>query len=467
MAERIIILLNDFFMYYIFIYSILFFMATIYASININKHMRLKKYKNIYTIDNPKNYVPVSILVPAYNEEATIVDCMKSMSELDYPEYEIIIVNDGSKDNTLNKVIEAFNLKKINRPIRRVVKCKMEKEIYEGYINGVLVTLIDKVNGGKADALNMGINASKYPLFVSLDADSILQKDSIKNMVFPFLEDENMIAVGGNIQISNSIILKKGELHKTIVARKWIVLMQLIEYYRVFLATRILFNRFNANLIISGAFGMFKKEVVVNVSGYRTDTIGEDMELVMRLHIYNRNNKRKYKIEYAPEAICWSQVPEKLKDLRGQRKRWHLGLMQSLLSYKFVCFNYKYGVIGLFSYPYYFIYEMLSPIIELLGVVLIISSYLLGYIHLKFFIVFMLMYFLYSMILSCACVVLETYFIKGSLKFYSVLKLILFSILESFGYRQITSIFRLNSIFQYRCKNYSWGTIERKAQNTI
>ncbi|MGL4876122.1 MAG: glycosyltransferase family 2 protein [Clostridium sp.] len=457
--------LNNFFMYYIFIYSILFFISTMYSAMNINKVVLRNKYKNNYMIKNDSNYIPVSILVPAYNEEETIVDCMKSMVNLDYPKYEIIIVNDGSKDETGNKVIEAFDLKRVYKPIRRLVKSKEEESVYEG-AGKVKITLINKKNGGKADALNMGINASKYPLFVSLDADSVLQKDSIEKMIRPFLENHTMVAVGGNIQISNSIILENGEIKETVGTNKWLVLMQLIEYYRVFLATRILFNSFNGNLIISGAFGMFNKKAVVNVGGYETGSIGEDMELVMRLHSFHRKNKLKYRIEYASEAICWSQVPERFKDLRGQRRRWHLGLMQSLLSHKYIALNFRYGVIGLFSYPYYFIYEMISPIIEFFGVILIIFSYWAGYINLKFLVVFIIMYFIYNLILSCSCIILETYFLKRVLDGKLIAKLIIFSILESLGYRQVNSMIRLKALFAYKSKKIEWGSIKRKKQNS-
>ncbi|RDC48233.1 glycosyltransferase family 2 protein, partial [Acinetobacter sp. RIT592] len=363
---------------------------------NLNEDKRNKMYLNELSLKSTDNYVPVSILVPAYNEEETICDCVESLSYVDYPEYEIIVIDDGSNDDTSNKLINKFELKKVPRPIRRLVKCKNEQFIYEGYIkDGIKLILVKKENGGKADALNMGINVSKYPLFISLDADSILQRDSISNIVMPFMEDDTTIAVGGSIKVANQVVLDKGKVIKVMPPKKILTIFQTIEYYRVFLTTRVWFNSFNGNLIISGAFGLFKKNAVLNVGGYDTDTVGEDMDLVVKLHSFYRKNKIKYKIKYEYKAICWSQVPEKLKDLKGQRRRWHIGLITSLNSHRYIFLNPKYGLVGIFSFLYFVVYEMFSCIIDVFGLIIILISYFSGLLNLKFLITFLFIYIFY------------------------------------------------------------------------
>ncbi|EQK43596.1 glycosyl transferase 2 family protein [[Clostridium] bifermentans ATCC 638] len=460
--------LNVFFLYYMFIYAIVFFISTIFAILNLNEDKRNKMYLNELSLKSTDNYVPVSILVPAYNEEETICDCIESLSYVDYPEYEIVVIDDGSNDDTSNKLINKFELKKVPRPIRRLVKCKNEQFIYEGYIkDGIKLILVKKENGGKADALNMGINVSKYPLFVSLDADSILQRDSISNIVMPFMEDDTTIAVGGSIKVANQVVLDKGQVIKVMPPKKILTIFQTIEYYRVFLTTRVWFNSFNGNLIISGAFGLFKKNAVLNVGGYDTDTVGEDMDLVVKLHSFYRKNKIKYKIKYEYKAICWSQVPEKLKDLKGQRRRWHIGLITSLNSHRYIFLNPKYGLVGIFSFLYFVVYEMFSCIIDVFGLIIILISYFSGLLNLKFLITFLFIYIFYSVIISLTAIILENYMFKYILKLSTLLKLMLFAFLESFGYRQLCSWYRITGFIGYRKRKYQWNKISRKKQNKI
>lgn len=468
MFKLIIEYLNIFFMYYIFIYSVIFFISTISSVLELYDSRRKKKFLNEISIKSRENYIPISILVPAYNEEETVVDYIKSLSYLDYPEYEIIVIDDGSKDSTSKVVIEGFNLKKIARPIRRVVQCEKEESVYEGYtFNNKKITLVRKKNGGKADALNMGINISKYPLFVSLDADSILQRDSLSNIVRPFMEDYTTVAVGGNIKVANQVVLDKGEVVKTYSPKKLLVIFQLIEYYRVFLTTRVWFNRFNGNLIISGAFGLFKKSSVLNIGGYDTNTVGEDMDLVVKLHSFYRKNRLPYNIKYAYDAICWSQVPEKYKDFKNQRRRWHIGLMTSLINHKYILLNPKYGLIGVFSFLYFLIYELLSCILDIVGIVIVILSYFTGILSIDFLFVFFIFYITYGVAISVTSIMLENYVFNHIPSVWTILKLILLSIIECCGYRQICSWCRLTGIIGYRKRKHEWNKISRKKQNKV
>lgn len=467
MLELVVDYLNIFFMYYIFIYAIIFFVSTILSMIELYESKRKKAYLNEINIKSKDNYIPISILVPAYNEEETIIDCINSLMNIDYTEYEIIIIDDGSKDNTSKALLNKFKLREVLRPIKRTLKCKSEKEIYEGIIDNIKITLVIKENGGKADALNMGINVSKYPLFVSLDADSILQKDSLKNIVTPFMEDDRTIAVGGNIKIANNVTLSKGEVVKFIPPKKLLVMFQSIEYYRVFLTTRVWFNSFNGNLIISGAFGLFRKSSVINVGGYNSNTIGEDMELVVKLHSFYRKNKISYKIKYVYDAICWSQVPETHKDLKNQRRRWHIGLISSLSSHKYIFLNPKYGIVGIFSFLYFVVYELFSCLVDVFGLFIIIVAYYNGFLNIEFLITFLVVYISYSAVISIVAIILENYIFQDKLNPLVLIKFVFFAILESFGYRQLCSIYRIGGFIGYNKKKNEWNKASRKKHNKV
>lgn len=468
MLKLIVDSINTLFFYYIFIYAIVFFISTVFSVLDLNEDKRKIKYFNKLSIKSNENYVPVSILVPAYNEESTVVDCIESLSHQDYPNYEIIVIDDGSSDNTSSVVVDRFNLKKISRPIRKLVECQKEKAIYEGIINNkVKIILVTKENGGKADALNMGINISNYPLFISLDADSILQKYSLTNIVMPYMEDDTTIAVGGNIKVSNSVVLDKGEVVKILTPKNLLVILQTIEYFRVFLTTRVWFDKFNGNLIISGAFGLFKKSAVINVGGYNTDTIGEDMDLVIKLHSFYRKNKLPYSIKYSHKAICWSQVPEKYKDLKSQRRRWHIGLITSLYTHRYIFLNPKYGLVGLFSFLYFSIFEMTSCIIDIFGFGIIIASYFFGFLNIDFLFIFLIIYIGYSTVISITSIMLEAYSFKNTLNLKSIVVYIVLLIFECCGYRQICAWFRLSGFFGYKKRKHQWSKITRKSQNKI
>lgn len=468
MLRLIIDYLNIFFMYYILIYAIVFFISTIFSVLELNEEKRRKQYLNELSLKSNDNYMPISILVPAYNEEKTVIDCINSLSYLDYPEYEIILIDDGSTDDTSNIVIDYFKLKKVPRPIRRIVNCKKEEYVYEGKVkNNINLILVRKENGGKADALNMGINISKYPLFASLDADSILQRDSLSNIVMPFMEDDTTVAVGGNIKVANQVVLDKGEVVKVLSPKNLLAIFQTIEYYRVFLTTRVWFNSFNGNLIISGAFGVFKKISVLNIGGYDTDTVGEDMDLVVKLHSFYRKNQIPYNIKYEHNAICWSQVPETLKDLSGQRRRWHIGLITSLKNHKYIFLNPKYGIVGIFSFLYFVVYELFSCIIDVFGIIIIIISYFSGFLNMEFLVIFLLVYIFYSVVMSITSIILENYIFKHISSLGSLLKLIFFAVIESFGYRQLCSWYRITGFISYKKRKNQWSKISRKKQNRI
>ena len=407
-------------------------------------------------------YIPVSIIVPAYNEEITIVESIRSLLALEYKLYEIIIVDDGSKDNTADVVQKAFSMQKISRPIQRKIFCQPEEAIYESYGFKVPITLIRKKNGGKADALNMGINASKYPYFICMDADSVLQYDSLEKIVRPVLEEGDIVAVGGAVRPGNGAVIHNGRVVSYHLPNKIIPCMQVLEYDRSFLAARILFDKFNGSIIISGAFGLFKKNIVIDAGGYDATTMGEDMELVVKLHVFCRENNIPYRIRYATDAICWTQAPEKLDDLCKQRRRWHIGLFQSMTRHRRMFINPKYGLVGLISYLYFLIYELFSPYIEIFGIFTIVLAFLVDLINVPFMILFFLIYVVYSAILSLTAFFARIHTIDLKLKFTDVIKAIGLCAVEVSCLRLVLAWVRAMALVGYRKRKMVWGSIERK-----
>lgn len=386
-----------FFIAYLIGYSTFLFLSVIVGSLDLYKHHRQERFKSILPSDY---YVPISIIVPAYNEEITVVDTVRSLLTLEYRAYEIIVVDDGSKDRTSEVLAKAFDMHLVHRPIRRQVDCQREEFIYETRAQKVPLTLIRKKNGGKADTLNMGINAANFPYFICMDADSVLQYDSLRRIVQPVLADGNVVAVGGIVRISNDVELENGRVKRYRLPRNILAFMQVLEYDRSFLASRILFDRFNGSLIISGAFGLFKKSTVIAVGGYDRKTLGEDMELVVKLHEYCTSNSIPYSIRYASDAICWTQAPERLRDLCKQRRRWHLGLFQSMYKHRTMFSNHRFGAVSFVSYLYFLIYELLSPFIEIFGVCTMALAWWFDLINVPFMVLFFLIYAVFGAILT-------------------------------------------------------------------
>lgn len=450
---------NVFFITYLLAYSTFLFISVLVGAFklfeNEQRFITNSQIKHSY-------YVPVSILVPAYNEEVTIVDSIHSLLKLDYRLYEIIIIDDGSKDNTVKVLMDAFDFQKTNRPIYKKVKSKQEKAIYETQVNNIHITLISKENGGKGDSLNMGINASRFPYFICIDADSFLQKDSLEKIVRPVFENPSIIAVGGLIQIAQSVEIKNSEIVKYKIPSRPVLGMQVMEYARTFLASRILKDLYGGNLIISGAFGLFKKDYAVAVGGYDSSTLGEDMELVMKLHVFCRNNHIKYKIAYEPEAICWSQAPGNVRDLMKQRRRWHLGLFQCMTRYYYIFANIRFGLLSFVSYLYYLFFELLSPIIETMGLGIMIIAQLSGLLNVTFLINFFILYSLFGTFITLTAFFQRIYTRSIKLSFMDGLKAIALCLMECLFFRYILSFVRITAFIGYKKRKHSWGSIKRE-----
>ncbi|HZK44444.1 MAG TPA: glycosyltransferase [Syntrophomonadaceae bacterium] len=462
----IIMLLNIlqwFFLTYMLLLGIFYLSLNIISIFTIMQHMKnhqLGQFMESFSVFQP----PISLLVPAYNESLTVASNVQSLLQLLYSEYEIIVINDGSKDDTLQILIDTFQLKEIPVAYQIRLESQKVKKFYQSDIYHNL-RVIDKENGGKADALNVGINASRYPLFCSVDADSVLQRDSLKRIVQPFMEDPYTVAAGGTIRIVNGSQVQDGFLIQAGLPKKMLARMQIIEYLRAFLFGRLGWTPMNALLVISGAFGVFHKQTVIDVGGYRTDTVGEDMELVVRLHRVLSKKGKKYRITFVPDPICWTEVPEDLKSLKSQRTRWQRGLIESLLGNRSLCFSRSGGAVGWLAFPFMVLFEMVGPIIEVTGYLFVIIGYILGIISLEIFILFFLLAVGLGMLISVTSLMLE----ELSFHIYSkpghVLRLFGVAIIENLGYRQLVTLWRLEGIWKWlRGGEMQWGNIERKAE---
>jgi len=447
-----------FFIAYLLIYATFAFMSVAVGAYTLRNKERMQILKN----ELKHTTIPISIIIPAFNEATVIIKSVKSLLALDYQHYEIVVVDDESNDDTSQLLIDEFDMKFYNRPINCLLECKPHIAVYEQKIGNVNLTLIRKLNGGKADALNMGINSCRYPYFICMDADSFLQKNSLEKIVQPILEDDTTVSVGGMVLISQCVQIENGMAVNYRLPSSLLVSMQAIEYDRTFLGSRILFDTFNGNLIISGAFGLFKKSVVIAAGGYDSNSLGEDMELVLKTHVYCRNNNIKYRIRYASNSVCLTQAPSQIKDLIGQRRRWHIGMFQSMREHWQIFLNLRFGLVSFLSFMYYLLYELLSPIIEIFGVASIIIAAHLNILNVRFMIIFLALYVIYGVVLSLCIYSQHIYQQKFKLSTIDLVKALLICFLEFTFFRYLMLYSRFQAFVRYGKNKKVWGSIKRE-----
>jgi cellulose synthase/poly-beta-1,6-N-acetylglucosamine synthase-like glycosyltransferase len=405
---------------------------------------------------------PVSLLAPAFNEEANVVENVRSLLMLDYPLYEVILINDGSRDRTLGHLVDAFDLRKSARSFQQVLPSRPIRGIYESATYPNLV-VVDKVNGGKADALNAGLNLSLYPIFCAIDADSILEPDALLRLVRPFVDAPGVtIAAGGVVRVANGCEIHGGRVHSVRLPRRPLPLMQIVEYLRAFLFGRMGWSTGNSLLVISGAFGLFDKKAAIQAGGYATDSVGEDMELVVRMHRQRRERRQPYRIGFVPDPICWTEVPENLRVLRRQRTRWQRGLIDTLLRHRVMLGRPRYGSVGMVALPGFLVFEMLSPLIEMAGYLLLPVLWWSGMLSLSLVGTFFVLSLMYMVLVSALAVLLEDLAFRRYPTAGDLGRLLVGAVLENFGYRQITVCWRILAFWEYLRGDLSWGAMERR-----
>ncbi|SDO49169.1 Glycosyltransferase, catalytic subunit of cellulose synthase and poly-beta-1,6-N-acetylglucosamine synthase [Paenibacillus sp. yr247] len=407
---------------------------------------------------------PVSILVPSYNEELTIIESVHSLMTLEFPGYEVVVINDGSADRTLQVLLETFDLKPCRLSgFRPLVKSKAIRNVYKNPLYPRLV-VIDKANGGKADALNAGINAAKYPLVATIDADSLLEKDALIRLVNVYMENpEQHIAIGGNVRIANGSSIEDGRVLSVRLSKKWLPAMQYVEYVKAFLGGRIGWSAMNGLLIVSGAFGLFRKDYLVKVGGYEEECPGEDMNIVMKLHKYMLDRNLPYRIVFCPDAVCWTQAPDTLQVLGAQRRRWIRGSLWNVSRFRAMLFIPKYKVIGWLALPYTILYEILSPFVRLSGLATLVGYVLLDMTQLPILLIFLLVNLLIGMVFTCGSLLIEAIAFRRPTRTYDLLRIIGLSVVMTVGYDQINALWKLLGQWDYLRRNNAWGNMVRRS----
>ncbi|MCD1259674.1 glycosyltransferase family 2 protein [Paenibacillus athensensis] len=448
--------------FYVVLVTVLYYFIFGFSIRHIFSLKRGIRYNRIQKLSGSGQLPPVSLLVPAYNEELTIIENVRSLLALHYAEYEVIVVNDGSQDQTLQHMIAEFKLERIHPVLSSSIKTGKIRGVYYNseYPN---LYLVDKENGGKADSLNAGINLSHHALIATIDADSLLEKDALTRIARVYMENpEETVAVGGNVRIVNSCTVEDGIVKDVRFPRKLLPALQLVEYTKAFLGGRIGWSAANGLIIISGAFGVFQKEKVIAVGGYRGGYPGEDMNIVIKLHRYCLEHKIPYRVAFCPDAVCWTQAPDSYRILSSQRKRWGRGNLKNMIEEGiYMALRPKYKVFGMLTLPYNILFETLNPYFRLSGLLALLGYWLLNMTDWYTVVIFSLVNLFSCFALSLGALFIEEWAFSRYPKLGDLNKMLLYSLLMFAGYRQIGVWWRLNGHIQFLRNNNSWGTMVR------
>ncbi len=441
----------------------------IFSAIALRKYLRKNSYINYNSLVLSPMSPKISIIAPAFNESRTIIDNIRTLLSLYYNNFEVIIVNDGSTDDTFEKVKEAYDLIRVNYYFDYRLPCERIRGVYRSRNPSYnRLTVIDKINGGKADSLNAGINICQSNLFVSIDADSIIEADSILKLVKPFLEekDRKVIGTGGVIRIVNSCDVERGHIREIKVPRKILPRLQVLEYTRAFLLGRMAWSQLDGLMLISGAMGLFDRETVIKAGGYSIKTVGEDMELVLRMRRFMAERDRRYEVTYIPDPLCWTEVPSDLKSMRRQRTRWTRGLVESLITHRVMFFNRKFRRLGLLGYPFWFFFEWLAPLIAFSGFVYTIILIIMHALNWQFYLLLFIFVYSFAVCLSIWAVLFEEITFHKYKKKRDVLKLLSAALIEPFFY-PVHTFFAVRGNLEVLRGKKGWGKAERSGFDKI
>lgn len=403
----------------------------------------------------------VSVLMPAYNEAETVAHSVRALLTLQYPALEVVLVNDGSKDETLARLIEEFELRSIYLIYRHVLETKTVRALYRSRLYPGLI-VVDKDNGGKADSLNAALNLATGELVCAIDADTIIEPGALLHIVQPFLGADDIVASGGTIRIANGSTVEAGRVTRARVPRRFLPGVQAVEYLRSFLIGRLGWNQMGGNLIISGAFGLFRRDALRSIGGYEIESIGEDMELVVRLRRYGIEHAGPSNVVFIPDPVAWTEAPESIQTLARQRDRWQRGLADVLWRHRRLAFNPRYGAVGLVSFPYFIMVELFGPVVEIVGLLGLAVGLALGLVNGDFAVAFALAIYGWGLLFNVGSLVLDEF---GNRRYEQVIDrvlLITWALLEQFGYRQLTGLWQLRGMLRALRGRREWGDMARK-----
>lgn len=449
----------------------LYFSFVVLALIAIKKNKKQASFLDVNNIKGAQNLPSVSLIAPAYNEGKTIVTNLHSLLSLQYPFYELIVVNDGSKDDSLNILIEAFELVEIENtvPTSKMTHAEIIGQYQSTNKKFGHLTVINKKNGGRADAINCGIAIAKTNLVLCTDADCIIEQNALLKMVRPYLEelDREVIACGGGIGIANDSIIRNGTLDELRLPKSWLARIQVVEYIRAFLLGRMAWHQMDGLMLVSGAFGLYPRNRVVEVGGFDKDTVGEDLELCMRLRVHMENQGLPYDVVYIPETLCWTEAPADAKIYITQRDRWARGLWETIKKHRYLFLNKKYGAMGFFFFPYWVFFELMAPVVEILGIILITVYAILGFINWPFAGLLYIAIYLLGCVFSTLAILIYTINFKQYAKPGMVIRLILSSFIEPFSSHLIMLYAEIKGYLKkvFKVKS-TWGTMTRKGFTT-
>jgi len=424
-------------------------------------HWRLAADEHLQRLLASDALPPLTLLVPAYNEEVSIASSLLSFLTLEYPHLEVVVVNDGSKDGTMDVLVREFDLYEVPPAFPVILPTKEVRGYYRSRRHA-RVLVLDKANGGKADSLNAAMNAARHPFVVAVDADTLIEPDALMRLARPFLLGANVAAVGGTIRVANNCTVEFGRVTDARVDPRWLPGCQVVEYLRAFLFGRLGWNRLGGNLIISGAFGLFRKEYLLAIGGYRTGNVTEDMDLVVRLHRHLRERGIKATLPFIPDPVAWTEVPTSRAVLGRQRERWHRGLIGTIWEHRIMMFNPRYGTIGMLAMPFYFFGELLAPVVEMLGWIGLAFGLAFGAVDGRFAWLFFFVAVGYGTLLSLWAIVLEELSFKKYRRRSDFWRLIGFALIEGVGFRQMTVLFRLQAFWKYARGVETWGRMTRE-----
>ena len=429
----------------------------------VRRYRRARSYAPIAETFASPLTPPISVLLPAYNEEAGIVESVRSLLSLRYPEFEIVVINDGSTDATLTRLAETFDLVPVRKALRTSLTTAPVRVAYASRRHPALVVLDKENGGGKSDAINAGINASRYPYFCVIDADGMLEEDALIRVAKPMLDDPDLVAAtGGIVRIVNGCRVAHGRVEEVRLPRSRLATLQVVEYMRAFLVGRIGWSRMRSLLIISGAFGLFRRSLVEAAGGFSRETVGEDFELVVRLHRYLRDRGEEYRIAFIPDPVAWTEAPEDFGSLARQRRRWQRGLAETLWRHRRLTLNPRYGAVGMLAFPYYILFELLGPLIEVAGYAAVITSAALGGLSPVFFVAFFTVALLTGIFLSGSALALEEISFRRYQGETDGIRIVLAAVAENLGYRQLVAVWRALAFVDLARRRREWGTHRRR-----